>query len=95
LLLRWRPPAVPRAMVLTTFVLQIGIGVATVALAIPLQQKLGAGGHTPAEVAGLLDQLVRVNPVRDVPGVAVALAFVWMLHRQLSGRGTAEPGTGA
>jgi hypothetical protein len=24
--------------------------------------------------------------LRDVPGVAIALAFVWMLHRQLSER---------
>lgn len=83
LLLRWRPPAVPRAAVLTTFVLQIGVGVVTAALAIPLQLQLGTAGHSPAEVIDLLDQLTTVNRVREVPGVAVALAFVWMLHRQL------------
>jgi hypothetical protein len=86
LLLRRRPPAVPRAAVLTTFVLQIGVGVVTAALAIPLQQQLGTAGHSPAEVVDLLDQLVRINWLREVPGVAVALAFVWMLHRQLSDR---------
>ena len=90
LMLRWRPPVVPRGLVLTTFLLQIGIGVVTAALAIPLQAKLGTAGHSPAEVVDLLDQLTRVSRLRDVPGVAVALAFVWMLHRQLS-----EPRTGA
>ncbi len=92
LLLLRRPPAVPRGLVLATFVLQVGIGVVTVALAIPLQQQLGTPGHSPTEVVALLDQLVAVNPLREVPGVAVALAFVWMLHRQLRDRGTATPG---
>ena len=84
LLIRWRPPAVPRALVLTTFVLQIGVGAVTAVLAIPLQAKLGTAGHSPAEVVDLLDQLVRIGWLREVPGIAVALAFVWMLHRQLS-----------
>lgn len=91
LLLRWRPAAVPRWLVLATFVLQIGVGVVTAVLAIPLQQQLGTPGHSPAEVVALLDQLVAVNRVREVPGVAVALAFVWMLHRQLRDRGPAAP----
>jgi hypothetical protein len=86
LMLRWRPPAVPRAVVLTTFVLQIGIGAVTAALALPLQAELSTAGHSPAEVVDLLDQLVRMSWLRDVPGVAIALAFVWMLHRQLSER---------
>ncbi|MBC8093910.1 MAG: hypothetical protein H7Y15_18635 [Pseudonocardia sp.] len=86
LLLRWRPPAVPRAAVLATFILQIGIGVMTVALAIPLQTQLGTAGYSPAEVVELLDQLTTVSRLREVPGVVVALAFVWMLHRQLRWR---------
>jgi hypothetical protein len=86
LMLRWRPAAVPRALVLTTFVLQVGIGVVTAALAIPLQTELGTAGHSPAEIVDLLDRLVRISWLRDVPGIGVALAFVWMLHRQLSER---------
>jgi hypothetical protein len=81
LMLRWRPKVVPRGLVLGTFLLQVGIGVVTAALAIPLQTELGTAGHSPAEVVDLLDRLVRINWLRDVPGVAVALAFVWMLHR--------------
>lgn len=92
LLIRWCPPAVPRAVVVATFALQIVVGVATAALAIPLQMQLGTPGHSPAEVVALLDQLVVVGRVREVPGVAVALAFVWMLHRQLSGRAAAGAG---
>jgi hypothetical protein len=84
LLVRRRPPAVPRALVLTTFALQIGICAVTVALALPLQAELSTAGHSPAEVVDLLDQLVRVSWLRDVPGAAIALAFVWMLHRQLT-----------
>jgi hypothetical protein len=38
-------------------------------------------------VVDLLDRLVVVARLREVPGVAVALAFVWMLHRQLRERG--------
>lgn len=84
LLIRWCPPAVPRALVVATFVLQLAVGAATAALAIPLQLQLGTPGHSPAEIVALLDQLVLVNRVREVPGVAVALAFAWMLHRQLT-----------
>ncbi len=83
LLLRWRPPAVPLPAVAVTLALQIGIGIVTVALAIPLQQQLGTPGHSPAEIVGLLDQLTSVSLWRDIPGVAVALMFVWMLRRQL------------
>jgi hypothetical protein len=90
LLLFRRPPAVPRWLVLATFALQVGIGVVTVALAIPLQQQLGTPGHSPAQVVALLDQLVAVSPLRDVPGVVIALAFVWMLHRQLRDRAPAS-----
>ncbi len=86
LLIRWTPPGVPRALVVATFVLQVVVGAVTAALAIPLQLQLGTPGHTPAEVVALLDQLVLVNRVREVPGVVVALAFVWMLHRRLSAR---------
>ena len=82
-LLRWRPAAVPRWTVLATLLGQIGICAATVAFAVPLQQLLGTPGHSPAEIIALLDQLVAVNRLREVPGVAIALAFVWMLHRQL------------
>lgn len=57
-----------------------------VAFAVPLQQQLGLPGHTPAEIVALLDQLVAVNHLREVPGVAIAIAFVWMLHRQLRTR---------
>ena len=89
LLIRWRPPGVPRAAVVGTFVLQVVVGAVTAALAIPLQLQLGTPGHTPAEVVALLDQLVLVNRVREVPGVVVALAFVWMLHRQLRDRAPA------
>ena len=86
LLIRWCPPGVPRAAVVATFVLQVVVGAVTAALAIPLQVQLGTPGAAPAEVVALLDQLVAVNRLREVPGVAVALAFVWMLHRQLAAR---------
>ncbi len=86
LLIRWRPAGVPRAAVVATFVLQVVVGVVTAVLAIPLQLRLGTPGPSPAEVVALLDQLVAVNRLREVPGVAVALAFVWMLHRQLAAR---------
>ena len=36
LLIRWRPPAVPRALVVSTFLLQVVVGLVTVVLAIPL-----------------------------------------------------------
>lgn len=85
LLLRWRPPGVSRAALLTTFALQVGVGAVTAALAIPLQRQLATGGHSPAEVIDLLDQLTRVSWLREVPGIAVALIWVAMLHR-LAGR---------
>lgn len=92
LLIRWCPPAVPRALVVATFVLQLAVGAATAALAIPLQLQLGTPGRSPAEIVALLDQLVLVNRVREVPGVAVALAFAWMLHRQLAAPAAARTG---
>lgn len=83
LLIRWCPPAIPRRLVATTFALQLLIAGVTVVLAIPLQAELSTPGHSPAEIVGMLDRLTRVSWLRDVPGVAIAGAFVWMTHHQL------------
>lgn len=84
MLIRWRPSAVPRGLVVAAFVLQLVVGIVTVVLAIPLQVALGRAGHSPEEIVALLDRLVRVNRLREVPGIAVVVAFVWMLHRQVT-----------
>lgn len=94
LLIRWRPPTVPRRVVVATFVLQIVVVTVTATLAIPLQADLGSPGHSPEEVVALLDRLVQVNRLREVPGVAVAAAFVWMLFRQVQTAQRLATGTG-
>jgi hypothetical protein len=82
-----RPVSVPRALPIATLAGQAVIVAVTGALAIPLQVKLGTGGHTPAEIIDLVDRLIMVNYLRDVPGVAVAAGFVVMLHRTMRGAG--------
>ncbi len=91
LMLRWRPAAVPIAAIAVVLALQIGVGVITGVFAIPLQRALGTAGRSPDEIVALLDQLTALSWFRDVPGVAVALAFVWMLGRQLLWQPAASP----
>lgn len=86
-LLRRRPVSVPRWAILATLAAQLLIVGVTVGLAIPLQAQLGAAGHSPDQVTDLVERLIRVNPLREVPGLAVAAAFGWMLYRVQLGAG--------
>jgi hypothetical protein len=90
LLIRWCPTRVPRGLVVATFAAQLAICGVTAAMALPLQAQLDAPGHSPDEIAELLDRLSRVSVLRDVPGIGVAAAFVWMLQRQLAGSDRVE-----
>lgn len=82
-LLRRRPHAVPRAVLVATLVGQLVVVGVTAGLAIPIQLELGTAGHTPAEIRELVDRLISVNYLREVPGLAIAGAFGWMLQRVL------------
>jgi len=81
-----RPPAsVPRWVTVATLTAQLLVVAVTVGLAIPLQAQLGTAGHSPDQITDLVQRLIRVNPLREVPGLAVAAAFGWMLYRVLRG----------
>ena len=82
-LLHRRPVSVPRWAILATLAAQLLIVGVTVGLAIPLQVQLGTAGHSPDQITDLVERLIRVNPLREVPGLAVAAAFGWMLYRVL------------
>jgi hypothetical protein len=80
-----RPASVPRRLPLATLLGQMVVIAVTGALAIPLQQDLATAGHTPAEVVDLVDRLIRINYLREVPGLAVAAGFVVMLRHAIRG----------
>ena len=84
-LLRRRPVGVPRWAIVATLAAQLFVVGVTAGLAIPLQAQLGTAGHSPVEIPDLVERLIRVNPLREVPGLAVAAAFGWMLYRVLLG----------
>jgi hypothetical protein len=84
-LLRFAPRAVPRSAVSVALIGQLVVVGVTGALAIPLQRALSAPGHTPAEVESLVTRLIVVNLWREIPGVLVALLFIWMLWRTVHG----------
>jgi hypothetical protein len=70
-----------RAVVIALLAGQLLVVSVTAVLVIPIQQELSAPGHTPEEIRNLIMRLRRLNVWRDVPGVAVAFGFAWMLHR--------------
>ena len=82
-LLRHRPLGVPRWALIATLAAHLLIVGMTAGLAVPLQAQLGTAGHSPVEIHDLVERLIRVNTLREVPGLAVAAAFGWMLYRVL------------
>jgi hypothetical protein len=82
-LLRRRPGGVPRWALIATLAAQLFIVGVTAGLAVPLQAQLGTAGHSPVEIHDMVERLIRVNTLREVPGLAVAAAFGWMLYRVL------------
>jgi hypothetical protein len=80
------PAAVPRWAVGATLAAQLVVLGVTAALALPIQGELATPGHSPAEIRALIEQLIGVNPLREVPGLATAAALGWMLHRVLAAR---------
>lgn len=82
-----RPAGVPRWLPVATLAGQLLVVGVTGALAIPLQQQLSTPGHSPAEIVALVDRLVVVGWVREVPGLAVAAGYLVMLRAALTHRG--------
>jgi hypothetical protein len=82
-LLRRRPQAVPLSAVVATLVGQLAVVGVTGALAIPIQLELGTEGHSPEEIRDLVNRLMDINVLREVPGLAIAGTFGWMLVRVL------------
>jgi hypothetical protein len=79
-----------RAVVIALLAGQLLVVGVTAVLVIPIQQELSAPGHTPEEIRELVMRLRRLSVWRDVPGVAVACGFAWMLHRAVR-TGGAQP----
>lgn len=79
-----RPPTVvSRRLPVAALACQLVIVGLTGALFIPIQQQLGTPGHTPAETLVLIDRLIQLTPLRDLPGIAAAACYIAMLHLQL------------
>jgi len=83
----FRPPAgVPRGLPIATLVAQVVILVLTVTMFLPIQAELATPGNSPAEIVALVDRLIGISPIREIPGLAVAAAFVVMLYLAIRGR---------
>jgi hypothetical protein len=74
-----RPDGVPRGLAIAALLAQLIVLVVTAALALPIQVELGTPGHTPDQIIAVVDRLILVNYLREVPGLAVAAVFVVML----------------
>ncbi len=78
LLLRFRPPAIPRWSVRTAVLLQAVVWISTATIQLPIQLQLGAHGFS----ASLVDRLIETNWwLRRLPYGACAVIFLWMAAR--------------
>lgn len=78
-----RPLGVSGWLPIATLLAQLFVAAVTIAFALPLQAQLASPGHSPAEVAALLDRLMALNWWREVPGLAVACGYLAMLIQAL------------
>jgi len=85
-LLRRRPDSVPRGLVLATLLGQVVVLLVTATLALPIQIQLGTPGNSPEEIVALVDRLIVVGYLRELPGLAVAAGFIVMLYLAVRGR---------
>jgi hypothetical protein len=81
-----RPAGVSRGLVIAALSGQLIVVIVTAVLALPLQARLATPGHSPDEIVALVDRLIAVNYLREIPGLAVAAAFVGMLVVAIRGR---------
>jgi len=82
-----RPPAgVPRGLPIATLLGQVFIVILTGAMFLPIQAELATPGNSPTEILALVDRLIGISPVREIPGLAVAAAFLVMLFLAIRGR---------
>jgi hypothetical protein len=89
LLARYRPPELPRRLVLLALCLNSLIVLVTVTLAIPIQARLAE-----AQSIGAIDRLIEYDrPLRLVPGLTVGAITRAMIHRILA-RGASSPRRG-
>ena len=83
----FRPPAgVPRGLPIATLLGQVFIVVLTGTMFLPIQAELATPGNSPAEILALIDRLIGISPIREIPGLAVAAAFLVMLFLAIRGR---------
>ncbi|MET0865982.1 MAG: hypothetical protein ABWZ98_16750 [Nakamurella sp.] len=81
-----RPAGVPRSLVIAALCCQLVVLIVTAVLAIPIQAELATPGHSPDEIVALVDRLIAISYLRELPGLAVAGGFVVMLVLAIRGR---------
>jgi hypothetical protein len=81
-----RPAGVPRGWVIAALACQLIVLIVTVVLALPIQAELATPGHSPDEIVALVDRLIAINYLREIPGLAVAAGFVGMVLLAIRGR---------
>jgi hypothetical protein len=86
LLLRWRPPAVPRWGVWLSLALNLVVVIVSVTSQIPIQTEFDRSGMSLT----LLDRLILMDWLRKVPVIINAILFLWMMAKVLGRAKSAE-----